>query len=80
MGSSQSQSPQSKSVNVKGYDLESWSAGDQMVQDYLKEVSFALTVLFFSLLFWRIRDTVAMPRSGLTVLLFGRVPLATRLG
>ena len=51
-----------------------------MVQDYLKEVSFALRVLFFSLLFWRIRDTVAMPRSGLTVLLFGRVPLATRLG
>ena len=39
MGSSQSQS-QSSSGNVSCYDVESWNAGDKLVQDYLKEVRF----------------------------------------
>ena len=37
MGSSQSQS---NSENVRRYEVESWSAGDKLVQDYFKEVSF----------------------------------------
>ena len=40
MGSSQSQSPQSQSGNVRGYDIENWSAGDKLVQDYFKDVKF----------------------------------------
>ena len=37
MGSSQSQS---NTENVRRYDVESWSAGDKLVQDYFKEVRF----------------------------------------
>ena len=40
MGSSQSQNPQSQSGNVRSYDIESWSAGDKLAQDYLKDVKF----------------------------------------
>ena len=40
MGNSQSQSPQSQSGNVRSYDIESWSAGDKLAQDYLKDVKF----------------------------------------
>ena len=40
MGNSQSQSSASNSESVRLYDVESWSAGDKLVQDYLKEVRF----------------------------------------
>ena len=40
MGSSQSQSPTSNNENVRCYDVESWSAGDKLVEDYFKELKF----------------------------------------
>ena len=40
MGNSQSQSPESQSGNVRSYDIESWSAGDKLVQDHFKDVKF----------------------------------------
>ena len=39
MGSSQSQNA-SNSENVRHCDVESWSAGDKLIQDYFKEVRF----------------------------------------
>ena len=39
MGSSQSQNA-SNSENARHCDVESWSAGDKLIQDYFKEVRF----------------------------------------
>ena len=39
MGSSQSQNA-SNSLNVRHCDVESWNAGDKLIQDYFKEMRF----------------------------------------